>query len=311
MANKKIVVVLGQSSLGLLFHDQHEAVLKAASAIADLVEDKYQITITHSNAVQVGMVHTAMTEFSRLDPQYTVAPISVCSAMSQGYIGYDLQNAIRTELIHRGIYKTVSTIITQVRVDPFDPAFSNPTKIIGRVMSESEAELETKKGNYVVKADGGYRRVIASPNPIEIYEIDAIRALTDAGQLVIAGGGGGIPVLAQGAALKGASAIIEKDYTGARLAEQLDADTLLFLTGVEKVCLNFEKENETKLDHITVSEAEQYMSEGHFEKNSMQPKINAAIQFASLGNHKKAIVTDLSKARAALKGRTGTHITLS
>ena len=176
------------------FPEQKKNVKKAAVAIADIVEAKYDVIITHSNGAQVGMLQTAMTEFSRLDPKYTVAPVLLCGALSQGYIGYDLQNAIRTELLNRGIYKTVSTIITQVKVDPFDKAFNSPTKVIGRVMSKEDADLEEEKGNYVVKEGDGYRRIVASPKPIDIYEIDAIKTLSDAGQVVIAAGGGGIPV---------------------------------------------------------------------------------------------------------------------
>ena len=194
MKNNKIVVALGRNAFGETFPEQKANVAKAARAIADLVEAKYQVVITHSNGPQVGMIQTAMTEFARLDSKYTVAPMSLCSAMSQGYIGYDLQNAIRTELLNRGIYKTVSTIITQVKVDPFDRAFNNPTKVIGRYMTKEEAEAEEAKGNYVVEEEKGYRRIIAAPKPMDIYEIDAVRALLDAGQVVIAEGGGGIPV---------------------------------------------------------------------------------------------------------------------
>ena len=230
--NKRIVVALGRNAFGSTFPEQQANVKKAASAIADLVEAKYKIVITHSNGPQIGMIQTAMTEFARLEPNdRTVAPMSVCGAMSEGYIGYDLQNAIREELLNRGIYKTVSTIITQVRVDPFDIAFSEPSKVIGRYMTKEEAEAEEEKGNYVIEEEPGkFRRIIASPMPIDIYEIDAIRALLDADQIVIAAGGGGIPVLQQGTHLKGASAIIEKDYAAAKLAELIDADTLLFLT---------------------------------------------------------------------------------
>lgn len=233
---KKIVVALGHSALGKTFPEQKEAVKNAASAIADLVEAKYDIVITHSNGTQVGMIHSAMREYSRLEPTNTVAPMSICSAMSQGYIGYDLQNEIRTELLNRGIYKPVSTIITQVRVDPFDTAFSYPTKEIGRYMTAEEAKAEEEKGNHVVEIEGkGFRRIIAAPRPMEIYEIDAIKTLVDAGQIVIAAGGGGIPVLQQGTRLKGASAVIEKDVTSACLAEELGAEVLLLLTGVEKL----------------------------------------------------------------------------
>lgn len=204
MDKKRIVVALGRNAFGETFPEQKKNVAKAAASIADLAEEKYEIAITHSNGPQVGMIQTAMTEFARLDHRYTVAPMSLCGAMSQGYIGYDLQNAIRTELLNRGLFKPVSTVITQVRVDPFDKAFNRPTKVIGRYMSEAEAEAEEEKGNHVVKEADGYRRIIASPRPIDIYEIDAIRTLVETGQIVIAAGGGGIPVMEQGTRLKGA-----------------------------------------------------------------------------------------------------------
>ncbi|SFR75125.1 carbamate kinase [Anaeromicropila populeti] len=310
MANKKIVVVLGRKAFGRIFPEQQEAVKSAANAVADLVQEKYEIVITHSNAPQIGMIHSALTEFSRLDTKYTKAPMSICSAMSQGYIGYDLQNAIRTELVNRGIFKPVSTIITQVRVDPFDEAFSKPSKVIGRVMSEQEAKAEEAKGNYVVKEGSGYRRIIAAPKPLGIYESDAIEALLNAGQLVIAAGGGGIPVLEQGANLKGASAIIEKDYIGEKLAELIEADTLLFLTGVEKVALNFGQPGELLLDSLQVEQAKEYIEEGHFAPHSMLPKIEAGITFASMSPEKTAIIAPLEKAKSAVKGKAGTRITL-
>ncbi|MDO5291677.1 MAG: carbamate kinase [bacterium] len=307
MENKTIVVALGHSAFGTTFPEQQANVKVAAKAIADLVEEKYRIVITHSNAPQVGMIHTAMTEFSRLDDSYTVAPMSLCSAMSQGYIGFDLQNAIRTELLNRGIYKQVSTIITQVRVEPFDEAFHKPTKVIGRYMTEEEAKEEEKKGNYVVKEEKGYRRVIASPKPIDIYELDAIKALLDANQIVIACGGGGIPVLQQGAKLKGASAIIEKDLASEKLAELLDADTLLFLTGVDKVCKNFNTSNEEPLDALTLDETQVLINEGHFTSGSMLPKVQAAASFVSVDPKHNAIIAALSQAKAAVRGKTGTH----
>ncbi|MBR3771682.1 MAG: carbamate kinase [Clostridium sp.] len=308
MANRKIVVVLGRKAFGRSFPEQKDAVKIAANAIADLVEAKYQVVITHSNAPQIGMIHSAMTEFSLLDSKYTVAPMSICSAMSQGYIGYDLQNAIRTELVNRGVYKTVSTLITQVRVDPFDPAFGAPSKVIGRIMTEQEAKAEEKKGNYVVKEGDGYRRIIAAPKPIEIYEKDAINALVDANQIVIAAGGGGIPVLQQGATLKGASAIIEKDYIGEKLAEAVDADTLLFLTGIDKVYLNFGQPGESPLDEMTTDQAMTYLKEGHFAANSMYPKVEAAAIFASLGEEKVSIIAPIEKALEAVKNHAGTSI---
>ncbi|MCI9068488.1 MAG: carbamate kinase [Lachnospiraceae bacterium] len=309
MDKKRIVVALGRSAFGILFPDQKKAVAKAASAIADLVEEKYQIAITFSNGPQVGMLHTAMTEFARLSPEYTVAPMSVCGALSQGYIGYDLQNAIRTELLDRGIFKPVSTIITQVRVDPFDEAFSEPTKVIGRYMDEDEARAETAKGNYVVKKEKGYRRIVAAPKPIDIYEIDAVRALLDADQLVIAGGGGGIPVLQQGTRLKGASAVIEKDLTAARMADMTDADGLLFLTGTEKAAIHYGQPGETVIDRLSAAQARIYMEEGQFEAGSMLPKIEASVEFVSSRPGRRAVITDLAHAREAMAGKTGTLIT--
>lgn len=310
MNTKRIVVALGHSALGKTFPEQKENVKKAANAIADLVEAKYEIVITHSNGPQIGMIHSAMTEYSRLEPSNTVAPMSICSAMSQGYIGYDLQNEIRTELLNRGIYKPVSTLITQVRVDPFDAAFTHPDKVIGRYMTEEEAKAEEKKGNHVIKTEGkGYRRIIAAPRPMEIYELDAIKALMDAQQIVIAAGGGGIPVLQQGTRLKGASAVIEKDITSACLAEQLDADVLLLLTGVEKVALNYGSPSETPLDGMTVEEATRYIDEKQFSSGAMLPKVEAAVSFASSNKDRKAIITSIDTALAGLTGKTGTLIT--
>ena len=310
MNTKRIVVALGHSALGKTFPEQKENVKKAANAIADLVEAKYEIVITHSNGPQIGMIHSAMTEYSRLEPSNTVAPMSICSAMSQGYIGYDLQNEIRTELLNRGIYKPVSTLITQVRVDPFDAAFTHPDKVIGRYMTEEEAKAEEKKGNHVIKTEGkGYRRIIAAPRPMEIYELDAIKALMDAQQIVISAGGGGIPVLQQGTRLKGASAVIEKDITSACLAEQLDADVLLLLTGVEKVALNYGSPSETPLDSMTVEEATRYIDEKQFSSGAMLPKVEAAVSFASSNKERKAIITSIDTALAGLTGKTGTLIT--
>ena len=216
---RKIVIALGHEALGTTLPEQKEATKRTAKAVADLISEDAQIIITHSNGPQVGMIHTAMSEFARLYPEYTATPMSVCSAMSQGYIGYDLQNAIRTELLNRGIYKPVATILTQVTVDPYDEAFYEPTKIIGRVMNREDADAEEKKGNHVVKVENGYRRIVAAPKPMDIVEIDAIRALSDADQVVIACGGGGIPVLVQDNHLKGASAVIEKDLAAGKLAE--------------------------------------------------------------------------------------------
>lgn len=311
MDNKRIVVALGRNAFGETFPEQQKNVKKAAVAIADLVEAKYQVVITHSNGPQVGMIQTAMTEFARLEPDdRTVAPMSVCGAMSEGYIGYDLQNAIREELINRGIYKTVSTIITQVRVDPFDIAFSEPSKVIGRYMSKEEADAEEEKGNYVVEEEPGkFRRIIASPMPIDIYEIDAVKALLDADQVVIAAGGGGIPVLQQGSHLKGASAIIEKDYTAAKLAELVGAGTLLFLTAYDKLTIGKGTPEEKVFDTVSATDLHQYIKDGHFPAVTTFPKVDASIRFVTADKERKAVIANLEKAKEGLAGKTGTTIT--
>ena len=305
MENKRIVVALGRNAFGETFPEQQKNVRKAAEAIADLVEQKYQIVVTHSNGPQVGMIQTAMTEFARLDNQYTVAPMSLCGAMSQGYIGYDLQNAIRTELLDRGIFKPVSTVITQVRVDPFDKAFQHPTKIIGRVMTKEEAEKEEEKGNHVVPEGDGYRRIIASPRPVDIYEIDAVKALLDAGQIVIAAGGGGIPVMEQGTKLKGASAVIEKDYTAAKLADMIGASHLLFLTAGEQITT---EDGQQTIGIISAADAIRLIDEGHFDPLTTLPKMDAGVSFVSSGEDRTAIITRLENAYQGIKERMGTII---
>ena len=295
MKKKRIVIALGHEALGSTLPEQQKAAARTAKAVADFIREDYQVVITHSNGPQVGMIHTAMNEFCRLYPEYTATPTSVCSAMSQGYIGYDLQNAIRTELLNRGIYKTVSTVLTQVVVDPYDEAFYHPTKVIGRVMTKEEAEEEEKKGNHVTEVEGGYRRIVASPKPMDIVEIDAISALSDADQVVIACGGGGIPVLAQNNRLQGASAVIEKDLAAGKLAELLDADMLVILTSVDKVCLNYGKEDEVKLDTLSLADAKKYLAAGEFGEGTMAPKIEAAIDFIGESAIRSVLVTKLNK----------------
>ena len=308
MKKKKIVIALGHEALGTTLPEQQEATRRTAKAVADFIRDDYEVVITHSNGPQVGMIHTAMSEFCRIYPEYTATPTSVCSAMSQGYIGYDLQNAIRTELLNRGIYKTVSTVLTQVIVDPYDEAFYHPTKVIGRVMTKDEAEEEEKKGNHVTQVDGGYRRIIAAPKPVDIVEKDAIKALVDANQVVIACGGGGIPVLSQENKLQGASAVIEKDLAAGKLAQLLDADMLVILTSVDKVCLNFEKEDEKALDTMTVAQAKEYLAEGQFGEGTMAPKIEAAIDFIGEAAIRSVLITKLNKEGTELTGGMGTLI---
>ena len=306
---KRAVIALGHRALGTTLPEQMVAVKKTAKSIADLLEEGYQIALTPSNAPQVGMIHTAMNEFGKAHPDYTAAPMSVCSAMSQGYIGYDLQNGIREELLNRGIYRTVSTILTQVIVDPYDEAFYTPTKVLGRYMSVQEANEERKKGNYIIEEPGkGFRRVVSAPNPVEIVELDAVKALLDADQLVIACGGGGIPVMKQDNHLRGASAVIEKDLAAGKLAEGVGADILIILTSVEQVCINFGQENETKLGEITVREAREYMEQGHFGIYNMYPKFRASVEFIEKGECRSALITSFDKVKDGIHGKAGTII---
>ena len=309
MSEKTVVVALGHKALGATLPEQKQATKAAAKAIADLVEDGAHVVISHSNGPQVGMIHTAMNEFGKAHPDYTFAPMSVCSAMSQGYIGYDLQNAIRAELISRGIYKPVATILTQVVIDPYDEAFGEPEKIIGRILTSEEAEAEEDKGNFVTEVGNGeYRRILAAPKPQKIVELETIRTLADAGQVVIAAGGGGIPVMEQGIDLHGASAIIEKDFASELLAEELNADTLLILTSVEKVSLNKDTDKETLLDTVSVADARKYIDENQFTAGSMLPKIEAAGAFAEKGNGHRTIITDIAHAKDGYKEKAGTII---
>ena len=308
MAKKRIVMAIGHKDMGTNLPEQKEAVKRTAKVIADFIQDGWQVAIVHSNAPQVGMIHTAMNEFGKQHDGYSSAPMSVCSAMSQGYIGYDLQNGIRAELIKRGIYKPVSTVLTQVTVDPYDEAFYIPVKVVGRVMSEEEAKEEEAKGNHVKAVEGGFRRIVASPHPVAIVEIDAIKALMDADQIVIACGGGGIPVMEQGYNLRGASAIIEKDLATSLLAKEIDADVMMILTSVDNVTLNFGTDKEEPIHHMTIDEAKAYMDQGQFEFASMLPKVSASVNFLEAGKGRKAIITSLDKAEESLTGEAGTTI---
>lgn len=309
MSKKKVVVALGHDALGSTTLAQLDAVKKTAKALADLVEADYQLIITHSNGHQVSMIHKAMTELRRIYIDYTPAPMCVCSAMSQGYVGYDIQNSLKAELLSRGISKPVSTLLTQVTVDPYDDAFYNPQKAIGRYMSKEDADTEVNKGNYVMETENGYRRVVAAPQPIDIVEIAAIKALSDADQVVIACGGGGIPVIEQQHILKGASAVIEKDCIAGKLAADLKADELLILTSVDYVYLNFEKENQEPLKTLTVAEAKRYIEEGQFGETDMLPKIEAAISYLEAVPSGRVIITSLNKTADAIDAKVGTVIT--
>lgn len=310
MSKKKVVVSLGHDALGYTIEEQWDAVKVTAKVLADLVEHDYQLTITHSNGPQVSMIHKAMTELRRIYIDYSPAPMCVCSAMSQGYVGYDIQNALRAELLARGISKPVSTILTQVTVDPYDEAFYEPNKAIGRCMSKEDAEVELKKGNYVIEEKGqGFRRIVAAPKPIDIVEIEAIKTLVDADQVVIACGGGGIPVIEQQHALKGASAVIEKDSIAGKLASDLKVDQLIILTGVPKVCKNFGTKSEQPIDKMNVAEAKKYIEEKQFGEGTMLPKIEAAIAYLEAVPNGSVLITSLAAADEAIRGQSGTVIT--
>ena len=309
MSKKKVVVALGHEALGSTIVEQLDAVKNTAKALADLVEADYQLTITHSNGPQVSMIHKAMTELRRIYIDYTPAPMCVCSAMSQGYVGYDIQNSLKSELLSRGISKPVSTILTQVTVDPYDDAFYEPKKAIGRYMSKEDADLEVNKGNYVIHEAEGYRRVVAASKPIDIVEIEAIKTLADADQVVIACGGGGIPVIEQQHILKGASAVIEKDSIAGKLASDLTADELLILTSVDYVYLDYGKDSQRPITSMTVAEASDYIKEGQFGETDMLPKIQAAISYLEKVPGGKVIITSLNKTADAINEKVGTVMT--
>ena len=310
---KRIVIALGGNALGNTLPEQMAAVKVTSKAIVDLIEEGCEVVVTHGNGPQVGMINNAMIALTHEDAQQPNTPLSVCVAMSQAYIGYDLQNALREELFNRGITDIpVATMITQVRVNEDDPAFNNPSKPIGKFFNEEQAKMMEEKYGYIMKEDAGrgYRRVVASPKPAEIIEIGTIRTMVESGDLVIACGGGGIPVTRQGNHLKGASAVIDKDFASSLLAQELDADFLIILTAVEKVAINFGKPNEQWLEDLTVEEAKKYMEEGHFAPGSMLPKVQAAVDFASSKEGRTALITLLEKSKDGIQGKTGTRFHL-
>ena len=307
---KKIVVALGGNALGKSLSEQYEAVKVTAKAIADLIEAGNDIIITHGNGPQVGKIDTAMNALILEDPSEEKTTLSMCVAMSQAYIGYDIQTALRKELTRRGLYKPVVTIITQVEVSNDDPAMKKPSKPIGKFMTREQAESLRERFGYSIAEDAGrgWRRVVASPLPQYIIEIDAIRASAETGSVVICCGGGGIPVRRKGEFLKGCAAVIDKDYCSALLAENLNADMLLILTAVEKVKAGFNTPGERDIDRMTADEAERYIAEGQFAAGSMLPKVSAAVRFVKGGTNRQAIITDLNKAIDAVNGKTGTVI---
>lgn len=310
--SKRIVVALGGNALGSNLPEQMEAVRGTAAAIADLIVAGNEVVIVHGNGPQVGMIANAMAELTRSDPEkYVPVPLSVCGAMSQGYIGYDLQNALREELLNRGLEKGVSTVLTQIAVDPEDPAFQSPTKPIGPFMNVVEAdELKATRGyEFMHDEKKGYRRVVASPKPVSIVELDTIRTLVANDHVVVCCGGGGIPVIpTEGNHLKGAAAVIDKDFAAEKLAEQLDADELVILTAVEKVAVGFGTDHERWLDTLTPEEATQLAEAGEFGAGSMLPKVQAACAFAQSKPGRRALITLLEKAVDGLAGKTGTAI---
>ncbi|MBZ7659737.1 carbamate kinase [Klebsiella grimontii] len=307
--SKKIVLVLGGNALGDDLAGQMQAVRHTARTIVDLIALGHQVVVTHGNGPQVGMINQAFEAAAKTEAHTPMLPMSVCVALSQGYIGYDLQNAIREELLSRQLDIPVATLITQVEVDANDKAFLNPTKPIGSFFSKEEAEKLSQNG-YIMKEDAGrgYRRVVASPMPVDIIEKQTVKALMDDCHVVITVGGGGIPVIREGNHLRGASAVIDKDWASAKLAEMIDADLLIILTAVEKVAINFGKPEEQWLDNLSLRDAERFIAEGHFAKGSMLPKVEAAAAFARSRPGRQALITMLSKAKEGIEGKTGTMI---
>lgn len=309
----KIVVALGGNALGKSPVEQLELVKQTAKPIVDLITAGHEVILAHGNGPQVGMINLGMQVASESAAATPEMPFPECGAMSQGYIGYHLQNAIREELLNRDITNIpVATIVTQVIVDKDDPAFENPTKPIGTFYTKEEADrLAAEKGwDMVEDAGRGYRRVVPSPKPVDVAEKETVIALVDKGHVVITVGGGGIPVVEEGNKLVGVPAVIDKDFASSKLAEILDADYLIILTAVEQVAINFGKENEKWLASLSPEEAQQYIEEGHFAPGSMLPKVEAALRFATSKPGRKALITSLEKAQEGIEGKTGTLISV-
>lgn len=311
----KIVLALGGNALQADPKDKSaEGQLKTcketAKSVVDLIEAGHRVSVVHGNGPQVGQILASVEEAYQANKNNTLFPFDVVGAFSQGYIGYHLQNAISEELHKRKINKSAETIVTQVVVDKNDKAFENPTKPIGSFYSEEEAKQLEKDKGYVMKEDAGrgYRRVVASPKPVDIVEKDAIKAMVDNGFVVIACGGGGIPVIKEGDNLVGVPAVIDKDFAAEKLAEILDADLLLILTAVDRVCVNYNKPNQKELKEIGIDELNKYIEEGQFAPGSMLPKVEACKKFVLSGDKKVAIIASLTNAKAALRGESGTKI---
>lgn len=309
--NNRVVVALGGNALGKDIEEQKVAVAKTAEVIVDLAQQGLEIVITHGNGPQVGMIQDAMDNVVVRYKIYKQVPLPSSIAMSQGYIGLDLQNAIKYELRRRGMDTKVSTILSQVEVDKNDPAFQRPTKPIGRFMTKEEAEVNEAHGIPCMEDAGrGYRIVVASPMPKRIRELLTIKTLLAAGHIVIACGGGGMPVIEEDGKLTGVNAVVDKDNVSCLLAQNLDADRLIILTAVEHAALNYRKENQVWLSDVSVEEAKKYVAEGHFAPGSMLPKVEASIRFAESKEGRRALITLLDKAADGLAGKTGTVIHL-
>ncbi len=305
---KKLVIALGGNALGNTPYEQLRLVTETAKPIVDLIEAGNQVVIAHGNGPQVGMINLAMSTAAAAKAIKSDMPFPECGAMSQGYIGYHLQNSIQNELKARGIRKSVATVVTQVLVDENDPAFSHPTKPIGAFYSKEEADrIAAEKGYTMIEDAGrGYRQVVPSPKPVDVVEKEMVNTLIDAGHVVITVGGGGIPVIEKEGKLVGVPAVIDKDFASAKLAELVHADALVILTAVDRVAINWGKPNQQSLERMTCAEAEQYCKEGHFAPGSMLPKVQAAMSFARTGG--EAIIASLENAAAALRGESGTKV---
>lgn len=306
-----IVVALGGNALGNTPSEQQERVAEAAKTLASLIKQGHRIIVSHGNGPQVGMINLGMSYSAANKVTKAEIPFPECGAMSQGYIGYHLQNALLRKMREEGLPWNVVTLITQVEVNPSDPAFLNPTKPIGSFYSEEEARARMKEGDGVYKEDAGrgWRKVVPSPIPIDIVEKDSILSLLKSNCMVIACGGGGIPVVKNGEGdYEGVLAVIDKDYASECLAEIVDADYLLILTAVDRVCVNYNKPFQVELSEMTVAEAEQYIAEGQFSPGSMLPKVCAAIRFVKSKNNRQAIICSLEKAALAMSGQSGTAI---
>ena len=307
---KRIVIALGGNALGSTPYEQLALVTETAKPIVDLIEQGNEVVIAHGNGPQVGMINLGMATAAEAGAIKSDMPFPECGAMSQGYIGYHLQNAIGNELAARGLQKDVATVVTQVLVDENDPAFRKPTKPVGAFYDKATAErIAAEKGYTMVEDAGrGYRQVVPSPKPVDVIEKNTVRALINGGCVVITVGGGGIPVVRRDGKLYGTPAVIDKDFASAKLAELVQADALVILTAVDRVCINWGKPDQKSLAEMTVAEAERYCEEGHFAPGSMLPKVRAAVSFAKTGG--KAIIASLAQAGAAVRGEAGTVVRL-